>query len=518
MVSKESHLKHSSHYEEDDDEAFAYALQLSTYHIFSTALNASVELKLFDIVAGAGTIISAAEIASRVVPTTEANLDAAAMLDRLLSLLVSHSLFSLALLIHLKMGRVRDSMNSHLLVNILLKTMKKRVPWLQWSLSPSTEPPLESLEKEKEERMVSKESHLKHSSHCEEGDDEAYAYALQLSTCHIFFTALNAAVELKLFDIVAGAGTVISAVEITSRLVPTAEANPDAAAMLDRLLCLLVSHSLLTCSAHTLEDGSSERLYGLAPAGKYFVENDEEKGSLAPMVPLAFHRATFGIMAHLKDAILEGGNQFKKVHGMTIFQYMDVDPTLKQVFNRSMATKSSVDMKKILETYKGFEGLTSLVDVGGGIGTTLNVVVSKYPSIKGINFDLPWVIKSAPSYPGIEHAGGDMLTAIPNAEAIMIKNVLHNWKDEQCVRILKNCYKALPEKGKVLIIDIIMPETPDSSVGDKYATQLDNIMLLQPGGKERTKKELETLFKSSGFSNYQFIPGPGVFYVMELYK
>ncbi|KAI8003862.1 Flavone 3'-O-methyltransferase 1 [Camellia lanceoleosa] len=183
-----------------------------------------------------------------------------------------------------------------------------------------------------------------------------------------------------------------------------------------------------------------------------------------------------------------------------------------------MATKTSVDMKKILETYKGFEGLTSLVDVGGGIGTTLTVVVSKYPSIKGINFDLPWVIQSAPSYPGIEHAGGDMLTAIPKADAIMIKNVLHNWKDEQCVRILKNCYKALPEKGKVLIIDIIMPEIPDSSVGDKYATQLDNIMLLQPGGKERTKKELETLFKSSGFSNYQFIPCPGVFYVMELYK
>ncbi|KAL7176543.1 hypothetical protein ACSBR2_029973 [Camellia fascicularis] len=366
--------------------------------------------------------------------------------------------------------------------------------------------------------MVSKESHLKHSSHYEEDDDEAFAYALQLSTCHIFSTALNASVELKLFDIVARAGTVISAAEITSRLVPTAEANPDAAAMLDRLLSLLVSHSLLTCSAHTLEDGSSERLYGLAPAGKYFVENDEEKGSLAPMVPLAFHRATFGIMRHLKDAILEGGNQFKKVHGMTIFQYMDVDPTLKQVFNRSMATKSSVDMKKILETYKGFEGLTSLVDVGGGIGTTLTVVVSKYPSIKGINFDLPWVIQSAPSYPGIEHAGGDMLTAIPKADAIMIKNVLHNWRDEQCVRILKNCYKALPEKGRVLIIDIVMPETPDSSVGDKYATQLDNIMLLQPGGKERTKKELEALFKSSGFSNYQFIPCPGVFYVMELYK
>ncbi|KAI8002333.1 Flavone 3'-O-methyltransferase 1 [Camellia lanceoleosa] len=100
--------------------------------------------------------------------------------------------------------------------------------------------------------MVSKESHLKHSSHYEEDDDEAFAYALQLSTCHIFSTALNAAVELKLFDIVARAGTVISAAEITSRLVPAAGGNPDAAAMLDLAgVSLGVSLSSLCSALHT---------------------------------------------------------------------------------------------------------------------------------------------------------------------------------------------------------------------------------------------------------------------------
>lgn len=71
---------------------------------------------------------------------------------------------------------------------------------------------------------------------------------------------------------------------------------------------------------------------------------------------------------HTKDAILEGGDQFKKVHGMPIFQYMDMDPTFNEVFNKGMADLSTIIMKKILEVYQGFEGLTSLVDVGGGTG------------------------------------------------------------------------------------------------------------------------------------------------------
>ena len=57
-------------------------------------------------------------------------------------------------------------------------------------------------------------------------------------------------------------------------------------------------------------------------------------------------------------------------------------------------------MKKILETYRVFEGLNTLVDVGGGIGVTLNMIVSKYPTLRGINFDLPHVIEDAPTYPG----------------------------------------------------------------------------------------------------------------------
>ena len=103
---------------------------------------------------------------------------------------------------------------------------------------------------------------------------------------------------------------------------------------------------------------------------------------------------------HLKDAILDGGIPFNKAYGMSAFEYHGKDLRFNTVFNNGMSNHSTITMKKILETYKGFEGLTSLVDVGGGIGATLKMIVSKYPNLKGINFDLPHVIEDAPSHPG----------------------------------------------------------------------------------------------------------------------
>ena len=85
---------------------------------------------------------------------------------------------------------------------------------------------------------------------------------------------------------------------------------------------------------------------------------------------------------------------------MTAFEYHGTDPRFNKVFNNGMSGHSSITMKKILEAYKGFEGLNSVVDVGGRTGATINMIISKYPTIKGINFDLPHVNDDAPSYPG----------------------------------------------------------------------------------------------------------------------
>ncbi|KAK4835147.1 hypothetical protein QYF36_005955 [Acer negundo] len=69
--------------------------------------------------------------------------------------------------------------------------------------------------------------------------------------------------------------------------------------------------------------------------------------------------------------------------------------------------------------------------------------------LEGINFDLPHVIEDAPSYPDVEHVGGDMFVSVPKGDAIFMKWICHDWSDEHCLKFLKNCYEALPENGKL---------------------------------------------------------------------
>ncbi|GAB4844884.1 hypothetical protein Ancab_038275 [Ancistrocladus abbreviatus] len=235
-----------------------------------------------------------------------------------------------------------------------------------------------------------------------EEEDKACAYAMQLSLSCALYTVLNAAVELGLLDIIktlGGGNGTITAAAVAAQL--TAK-DPDASAKIDRMLRLLASYSLLNCSTCQLEGGTVERAYEIAPAGEFFLKN-RETGSLASIVTLGCYPANWqvGCGTGLSEMIVEGGDMYDKANGMSLYQSMSKDQTLNTIFNSAMAGLTIITMKKILENYRGFEGLTSLVDVAGGNGASLNMIVSKYPSIKGINFDAPNVIKHAPSYSGI---------------------------------------------------------------------------------------------------------------------
>ena len=125
-------------------------------------------------------------------------------------------------------------------------------------------------------------------------------------------------------------------------------------------------------------------------------------GPVKPIINEQMH-ITFFLFIHrtnLKDVILEGRDAFSSAHGMQIFEYINSDRQFAEVFDRAMSEPSIMILKKVLEVYKGFEDVNTLVDVGGGSGTTLGLVTSKYPHIKGVNFDLPQVLTNAPSYPG----------------------------------------------------------------------------------------------------------------------
>lgn len=105
--------------------------------------------------------------------------------------------------------------------------------------------------------------------------------------------------------------------------------------------------------------------------------------------------------SELKNAVIEGGVPFDRAHGgVHAFEYPSLDPRFNQVFNIGMINHTTMSIKEIVKSYKGFANIKQLVDVGGGLGVTLQIITSTYPSIKGINFDLPHVIRDAPSYHG----------------------------------------------------------------------------------------------------------------------
>ncbi|KAF3432730.1 hypothetical protein FNV43_RR23832 [Rhamnella rubrinervis] len=348
-------------------------------------------------------------------------------------------------------------------------------------------------------------------------DGEANYFALQLTCASVMPMVLKSVLELDLLEIIAkaGPGAFVSPSDIASQL-PTN--NPDAPVILDRMLRLLASCSIFTCSWRTHPDGKVERLYGLGPVCKFFIKN-EDGVSLAPLCLMNQDKVVMESWYHLKDTVLEGGIPFNKAYGMNAFHYHGTDPRFNKVFNKAMSDPSTIITKKLLENYKGFEGLTSLVDVGGGTGAAINTIVSKYPKIKGINFDLPHVIEDAPSYPGVEHIGGDMFVWVPKADAIFIKWVCHDWDDEHCLKLLKNCYYALPENGKVIMVECILPEAPDTSIATKARIHVDVIMLAHhPGGKERTEKEFQALAKGAGFQGFKVFNNAFNTYVMEFLK
>ncbi|PHU23582.1 Caffeic acid 3-O-methyltransferase [Capsicum chinense] len=250
-------------------------------------------------------------------------------------------------------------------------------------------------------------------------EDEAFVFAMQLASASVLPMVLKATVELDLLEIMAksGPGAFISPSELAAQL-PTK--NPEAPVMLDRMFRLLATYSVLNCTLRTLPDGRVERLYSLAPVCKFLTKNGDGV-SIAPILLMNQDKVLMESWYHLTDAVLDGGVQFNKAYGMTTFEYHGTDPRFNKVFNCGMSDHTTLFMKKILEDYTGFEGLNSIVDVGGGTGATVNMIVSKYPSIKGINFDLPHVIRDAPSYPGVEQVGGDMFVSVPKADAIFMK-------------------------------------------------------------------------------------------------
>ncbi|XP_074263670.1 inositol 4-methyltransferase-like [Silene latifolia] len=348
-------------------------------------------------------------------------------------------------------------------------------------------------------------------------DEKLAGQAVSMANAAALPMILRSAFELKVLDIIseAGEGAYLSTTEIATKI---GSKNPNAPVLLDRMLRLLTSYSVLTCK---LQEGDAgvQRLYGPAPLCKYLA-NPNDQGSLGPLLALHHDKVMMESWYHLTEYVLEGGEvPFKRAHGLIQFDYTGTDARFNHVFNQGMAHHTILVMKKLLEKYHGFDDVKVLVDVGGSIGVNVSLIVAKYPHIKGINYDLPHVIADAPSYPGVEHVGGDMFKSVPNADTIFMKWVLHDWSDEHCVEILKNCCAALPKGGKLILVESLIPVLPEDNLEAHMVFSLDSHTLVHnQGGKERSKEDFEGLALQTGFSGVDVFCCAYDTWVMELFK
>ncbi|GMH02935.1 hypothetical protein Nepgr_004774 [Nepenthes gracilis] len=216
----------------------------------------------------------------------------------------------------------------------------------------------------------------------------------------------------------------------------------------------------------------------------------------------------------------EDASAFEAAHGKDVWRYAAENPGHSKLINEAMACDARVAVAAIVSGFpEVFDGVGSVVDVGGGDGTALRLLVKAFPWIRGISFDLPHVTSVAPDCDRVKHVGGNMFEKVPNADAAVLMWVLHDWGDDECVQVLQKCREAIPGgKGKVIIVEAVIGEKKEDDELEDVRLMLDMVMMAHTGkGKERTLEEWKHLIMESGFSRFTVNPLHAVQSVIVLY-
>lgn len=230
----------------------------------------------------------------------------------------------------------------------------------------------------------------------------------------------------------------------------------------------------------------------------------------------------FNAWGNLVYSVKTGQIAFDHIEGMSVWKYYQMHPDEGVNFMKAMTGLTGAVIQHVLPMYD-FSGFTTIVDVGGGNGALLLAVLDKAPQAKGIVFDEEYVVEETKklirqkSYDNrCTTAAGSFFEFIPgDADAYLMKMVLHDWNDEQCLQIIKNCHKAMKPGSKLLVLDAVIPEDNEPHPG-KF---MDINMLAMTGGRERTEKEFAALFDQAGLQLSRVIPTHSpLFSIVEVIK
>jgi hypothetical protein len=272
-------------------------------------------------------------------------------------------------------------------------------------------------------------------------------------------------------------------------------------------------YRLLRCAAamgyvNELESDSrepSKRIFTITPRGATL--RSDSPDSLRALVLL--HHAEWQTIAwrNLKLGIRSGAPVLPQVIGETAYSYLEARPNELEVFATAMASPVlSGATDRAIAAKCDFHNLTTVIDIGGGVGAFLTQILHYNPELSGILIELPQVVDAAVAYvagQGLAERctviAADFFGKLPpidNGSVVVLKRVLHNWGDQEASQILRNVRSVVPSGTRLLIAEPVLPEYGCA----EYPALLDLCMLLYCGGLERTLREHQQLLEASGFA------------------
>lgn len=284
------------------------------------------------------------------------------------------------------------------------------------------------------------------------------------------------------------------------------EANP---AVLKRLLRALARLGVI--------DEGAPGVYALNNVSKLLVSTPGSMHSLLSVVSQPWHMAMW---SHLYDVVKTGRPAHEIVLGKPLFDHFAEDSEANKLFNQSMVDYTS-QMAVALTAAVDFGHARKVVDIGGGYGHALAIVLKAYPHLRGAVAELASVVPGATAFlaeAGVgdraEAVSADFFEHVPGGgDVYLLMNVLHDWGDANAERILRACRAAMPESAQLYIVDMLVPE--DRSPHESVLFDLEMLILFHEG-RERTRTELERLLTSAGFSLSNVIRTALPFSVIEV--
>jgi len=326
-----------------------------------------------------------------------------------------------------------------------------------------------------------------------------HAQLIQMASAYWISRVVYAAARLGLADQLAAGPR--SAAELAA---PTRTHAPS----LHRLMRTLASLGLLT-------EGDAQR-FALTPLGEALKAG--APGS-ARATLLTFGSPWFtAAFEQIMHSLETGRTGFEKANGMPIFDYLGQHPEAASLFSETMVGFHGAEPAAVAEAYD-FSAFKTVVDVGGATGNMMAAILSRHAGPRGVLFDRPHVVAEAPALlkargvePRVSIEAGDFFQTVPaGGDAYLLSHVIHDWNEDQCLTILGHCRKAMKPDGRLLIVEMVLPDGDTPHPGKV----LDMVMLVVPGGQERTEAEYVPLLRNAGFRFTRVVPTQSAVSVVE---